>query len=102
LIKNQYVIFKQIHTFGRRRVQSERGHEKGGRGDIDATRQRTEARRRRLPRRTDESGECVLQNIFFAILKVFFKAGVLARLEDERDVKMAAILTGFQVNRLSL
>jgi hypothetical protein len=27
---------------------------------------------------------------------------VLARLEDERDVKMAAILTGFQVNRLSL
>ncbi len=32
--------------------------------------------------------------------KVFFKAGVLARLEDERDVKMAAILTGFQVNEL--
>ncbi|CDW55353.1 Myosin tail family protein [Trichuris trichiura] len=28
--------------------------------------------------------------------KVFFKAGVLARLEDQRDQKLASILTGFQ------
>ena len=36
------------------------------------------------------------ENFRIGLTKVFFKAGVLAHLEDVRDEKLSEILTGFQ------
>ena len=36
------------------------------------------------------------ENFRIGLTKVFFKAGVLAHLEDVRDAKLSEILSGFQ------
>jgi myosin heavy subunit len=41
-------------------------------------------------------GKLTNENFRVGVTKVFFKAGVLAALEDYRDEKLGAIMTGFQ------